>query len=390
MFNFDNAPDRTSFDSIKWSYLGDRSPNWPGGVIPMWVADMDIASPPAVVEAVVTRAKHPVYGYAGKPESFFLSFIEWMKKRHSADIAREWLEFSPGIVPAIATAIRAYSERNDGIVIMPPVYHPFRALIEKNKRTVREAPLQLVDGRYRLDLPALEAASRGARMLILCSPHNPIGRVWNRMELEAITDIAEKNDLIVIADEIHADLVFSPNKHIASLNVGKKLSRRLVSCWAPSKTFNIAGLQTSLIAIPDPQLRRAFADETEAGGISGPNCMACAAAQAAYENGETWLNEALVYIKGNFDHLSRQLAARVPDITMYPSEGTFLAWLDFKPAGLSGDVYAAVLEKTGIWLDPGTRFGTGGEGFARMNLGCTRKTLDLAIDRLATAFGKKN
>ncbi len=388
MFNFDEAPDRKPYDSIKWSYLAGCCPDSSDDVLPMWVADMDMASPPAVVEAVVNRAKHPVYGYAGKPESYFQAFMYWMQKRHATNVPREWLEFSPGIVPAIATCIRAYSESGDGIVIMPPVYHPFKALIEKNRRTVREAPLQLKDGRYRLDLPALEAASKGARMLVLCSPHNPIGRVWTMMELEAITDIAEKNDLIVIADEIHADMVFAPNRHIPSLNVGKKLSRRLVSCWAPSKTFNIAGLQASYIAIPDPQLRRAFADETEAGGISGPNCMVSSAAQAAYREGEAWLDEILLYIKDNFDHLAEQLASRAPDIKMYPSEGTYLAWLDFRPAGLSGDVYKTVLEKTGIWLDPGTRFGTGGDGFARLNLGCTRKTLDIAIDRLAKAFGR--
>ncbi|MFH2114613.1 MAG: MalY/PatB family protein [Spirochaetota bacterium] len=395
MYNFDELIPREGFDCIKWSYLDEFCPDTgtvPGipanspRVLPMWVADMDLASPPEVVEAVQTRAAHPVYGYAGKPDAYYESFIHWMQIRHQALVERDWIVFSPGIVPAIATAIRAFTGPGDGVAIMPPVYHPFRQMVEKNRRTVREAPLRIVDGRYEIDFDALDAAAASSRLLVLCSPHNPVGRVWTRDELLGIAEIAERHDLVVLADEIHADLVFHPNRHIPSLLLPETLGKRLISAWAPSKTFNIAGLQVSYIVVPDQGLRKAFADETEATGIGTPNCLGVAAAEAAYRHGGPWLDALLPYLSANYTHLKDSLAQKVPGLRVYPCEGSYLAWIDFRGVGLQGNVHKALLDRAGLWLDAGSRFGSGGDGFARLNFGCPRSMIDEAITRLAQAF----
>ncbi len=387
MYDFDSPIDRRGTDSVKWM-AGDscRSSVWPD-VIPMWVADMDFASPPAVALAVRRRAEHPVYGYSMKTEAFCRSYIDWMASRHGVGVERGWLSFSPGIVPAIATAVRALTSPGDGVAIMPPVYHPFRNMVEKNGRTVVEAPLSRSGGRYGIDLGALDAACARSRLLVLCSPHNPVGRAWTRDELEAVFDIAERRDVIVFSDEIHGDLVYEAGRMVPSLALGGGARKRLVAAWAPSKTFNIAGLQASFIVTPDPAIRARFDAASEATGIGSPNCMAQDAVIAAYNEGGPWLDEALLHMRGNYDALAAGLAARVPGVEAYPLEGTYLAWLDFRGVGLEGDVGPEIVERAGLWLDAGVRFGPGGAGFARMNLGCPRRTVETAVDRLAAAFG---
>lgn len=402
MYNFDDLIAREGFDCIKWSYMDEFCPDTGTGmprtgtkggavprvprVLPMWVADMDLASPPEVVAAVQARAAHPVYGYAGKPDAYYKPFMQWMQTRHQAPVERDWIVFSPGIVPAIGTAIRAFTSPGDGVTIMPPVYHPFRQMIEKNRRTVREAPLKVVDGRYMIDFDALDAAAASSRLLVLCSPHNPVGRVWTRDELLGIAEIAERRNLVVLADEIHADLVFQPNRHIPSTLLSEAFNKRLISTWAPSKTFNIAGLQVSYIVVPDQGLRKAFTDETEATGIGSPNCLGVAATEAAYLHGSPWLNALLPYLNENYLHLKDSLARQVPGLQIYPCEGTYLAWIDFRGVGLQGNVHKALVDRAGLWLDAGMRFGSGGEGFARLNFGCPRSTIDEAVKRLALAF----
>ncbi len=387
MYDFDNLIDRLSTGSVKWTaQTSCRSTVWPD-VIPMWVADMDFASPPAVTEALAARAGHPVYGYAAKPEAFFDAFSGWMRGRHGVRVERPWLSFSPGVVPAIATAIRAFTAPGDGVVITTPVYHPFKHLIDKNRRTTVEAPLALRGGRYELDLEALDAACARSRLLVFCSPHNPVGRVWNADELRAVAEIVVRRDVVMMSDEIHADLVYGPGRLVSTIGLDERLQSRLIAAWAPSKTFNIAGLQASCIVTPDPDRRAAFDRESEAAGIGSPNCMAQAAAVAAYTRGGPWLDEALGYMKGNYDLLASALASRAPAIRVHPCEGTFLAWLDLRGAGLDGDVGAELMERAGLWLDAGVRFGTGGSGFARLNFGCPRSVIRTAVDRLSKAFG---
>lgn len=387
MYDFDTPIDRTAYDCLKWSYRKNCCTDHDDKILPLWIADLDMASPPAVVKAVKERAAHPVYGYAGKPDDYYNAFIGWMKARHGTDVKREWIVFSPGIVPAIGSAIRAYSDKGDGVAIMPPVYHPFRMLIKKNGRRTVEAPLKITNGRYEMDFDALEHACATSKILVLCSPHNPVGRVWSKAELDRVAQIAEKHNVVVVCDEIHADLVYTPHKHIPSFGVSPALTQRLVACWAPSKTFNIAGFQVSYIVVPDAQLRHKLETENDAAGLGSPNCVGIAAAVAAYREGQPWLDEALAYLRSNYEHLVSELAQRVPLIRVWPQEGTFLAWVDFRGLGLKGDVHRSLLDKAQLWMDAGTRFGTGGDGFARLNLGCTRATLDEAINRLEKAFG---
>lgn len=387
-YDFDTILDRKGTESLKWMDPPGQTSSRYADILPMWVADIDIASPPAVVEALRARAAHPVYGYAYKPEKFFGSFTGWMRRRFALEIDRTHVVFSPGIVPAIGIAIQALTAPGDGVVIMPPVYHPFKRLVEDNGRTVLEAPLRDAGGRYELDLQALEAACSSARMLIFCSPHNPVGRVWTAQELDAVIDIAVRHDVLVFADEIHADLVFRPYVHLPLHGRSQALQKRLVSSWAPSKTFNIAGLQSSFIVIPDDELRARYVRQVSATGQSGPNCMAVEAVIAAYDHGADWLDELLVYLRGNYEFLVSELAVRAPALGVYPCEGTYLAWVDFRGAGLDGDVGPALIDRAGLWLDAGARFGTGGGGFARLNLGAPRAVMDEAVRRLAGAFGQ--
>lgn len=388
MYDFDTLVDRRCTDAVKWRTVQACRSGAYADVIPMWVADMDFASPPEVRAALAERVAHPVYGYSGEPEALYAAYIGWMRSRHSASVKREWLTFSPGIVPAIATAIRAYSAKGDGVVITPPVYHPFKRLIEKNGRSVVEAPLVRKDGRYALDLEALDAACARARLLVFCSPHNPVGRAWTSEELAAVAEITRRRNVVALVDEIHGDLVYAPGAMRPSFSV-EAFGPGLVAAWAPSKTFNIAGLQASVIAIPDEGLRAAFKGESETTGLDNPNCMAVGAAVAAYERCGPWLDEALAYMKGNYETLVAGLADAAPGIRVYPLEGTYLAWLDLSGVGLSGDVHGELVDRAGLWLDAGTRFGTGGGGFARINLGCPRSLVEEAARRLGSAFGRR-
>jgi cystathionine beta-lyase len=387
MSDFDRIIDRSGTEAVKWQFPKSCVSEAYANVIPMWVADLDMASPPAVVEAIRGRAGHPVYGYAGKSAEFYEAYISWMNGRYGVEVDRRWLAFSPGIVPAIATAIRACTKPGDGVVITPPVYHPFRRLIEDNGRTVVEAPLVVRGGRYELDLDALDAACARSRLLVFCSPHNPVGRVWSADELREVGRVAMRRDVIVIADEIHADLVFAPSTLVSMLGLDAGLQSRLIACWAPSKTFNIAGLQVSYIAVPDDGLRAAFDRENAAAGLGSPNCIAGAAAIAAYRHGGPWLDELIPYLQGNYAYLAAELSRRAPLIKVYPCEGTYLAWIDFRGAGLHGDTGAEIISRAGLWLDAGSKFGPGGEGFARLNFGCPRSVVVEAVERLVKAFG---
>lgn len=387
MFDFEKIIDRSGTEAVKWQFpktcVSEQYPD----ILPMWVADLDMASPPCVVEAIRGRVEHPVYGYASKPDAFYGSYIAWMRSRYGVEVDKRTVAFSPGVVPAIATAIRAYTKPGDGVVICTPVYHPFKRLIEANGRTTVEAQLVIRDGRYELDLDALDAACARSRLVVFCSPHNPVGRVWSADELRAVGRIAARRDVIVIADEIHADLVFAPSKMVSMLGLDAGLQGRLIACWAPSKTFNIAGLQASYITIPDDDLRAAFELETAAAGIGSPNCIVGAAAIAAYEKGGPWLDELVPYLGGNYEYLAAELSRRAPLLKVYPCEGTYLAWIDFRRAGLEGDTGSEIVSRAGLWLDAGTRFGTGGDGFARLNFGCPRSVVVEAVRRLVKAFG---
>lgn len=390
MYDFDRTIDRAPFNSIKWSFPEFCYPGAAAdtGILPLWVADMDFAVPPSVEEAVRLRSGHPVYGYAGKPEAFYDAFISWMARRQGAAVGKASLHFSPGIVTGLGLSVRAFTQPGDGVVIQPPVYHPFRMMVERNGRRVLENPLVNEDGRWRMDLEGLEelCGREKPRALILCSPHNPVARVWTREEIKGLVGVCARHRVLLVSDEIHSDIVYRPSSHTVALRYADALEGRLVAFFAPSKTFNIAGLQTSYAVIPDPELGRLF--EAEAGrlGLDNPNVFGAAAAVAAYEGGEAWLEELLAYLAGNAAFLCRELASRLPALSMRMPEGSFLAWVDARGLGLKGDLHEAIARKSGVWLDDGSKFGKGGEGWLRLNFGCPRATLELALDRLEKAL----
>jgi cystathionine beta-lyase len=388
MYDFETQIDRVPYNSIKWSYPGLCLPGTAAEdlPLPLWVADMDFASPPEVVAAVKDRAGHPIYGYAGKPDAFFEAFASWMRRRHGLAVERQWLHFTPGIVTGLALAVNAFTAPGDGIIIQPPVYHPFRHMIERNGRRMVENPLLYENGRWTMDLDGLERIAGAAKAIILCSPHNPAGRVWEADEIERLVGICARRGIFLISDEIHSDIVYGGRRHVSALSAAQDLGGRFAAFFAPSKTFNIAGLQTSYAVIPDAGAGRLFETEAERLGLGNPNVFGATAAQAAYEKGEPWLAELLACLEGNAAFLRTQISLRFPSITMVEPEGTYLAWIDFRRLGIEGSVQETLARKAKIWLDDGAKFGTGGRGWARLNFGCPRANLELALDRLEEAM----
>ena len=390
MYDFDRTMDRIPFNSVKWSFpeLCHPGATAKDGILPLWVADMDFAVPPSVEEAVRLRAGHPVYGYAGKPGAFYDAFISWMARRQGSAVDKASLHFSPGIVTGLGLSVRAFTRPGDGIVIQPPVYHPFRMMVERNGRRVLENPLVEEEGLWRMDLEGLEelCGREKPRALILCSPHNPVARVWTKAELEGLVAVCARHRVLLVSDEIHSDIVYRPGSHTVALRYAEALEGRLVAFFAPSKTFNVAGLQTSYAVIPDPELGRLFDAEAGRLGLDNPNVFGAAAAAAAYEGGEAWLEELLAYLEGNAAFLRAELASRLPQLSMRMPEGSFLAWIDARGLGLKGDLHEVIARKAGVWLDDGSKFGKGGEGWLRLNFGCPRATLELALDRLEKAL----
>jgi cystathionine beta-lyase len=385
-YDFDTVIDRKPWNSYKWSYLRDMCPNHGDDVTPMWIADMDFAIAPEIQAAIVERASHAIHGYPGKPDSFFRAFSDWMRDRHEAEVSKEQVRITPGIVPAIGIAIDTFTRPGDGIVIQPPVYHPFAAQITDSGRRVVQNPLAARgDGSYEIDWRGLERViDDRTRMIILCSPHNPVARVWKRDDLERLAEIAVKRDLIVVVDEIHADLVYAPHRHHCALTV-EPLRDRLVLCSAPSKTFNIAGLSTSCIVIPDPRMRSDYTASLDRLGLGTTTTFGFAAAEAAWREGGPWLEALLTYLSGNAALIVERLSGT--RLAVSPMEGTFLAWIDFRNCGVEGNAHCSVVGTTGLWLDEGGRFGIEGLGFARLNYGLPRSELSKALDKLVASFG---
>jgi cystathionine beta-lyase len=357
---------------------------------------MDFPSPPEVVRAVAERAAHPVYGYASQTEGFFEAYRGWAKARYVVEVPREWLVFSPGVVTGLAIAVNAYSAPGEGLVIQPPVYPPFYQVVQRNGRRVVENRLLHSGGRYTMDLADLESRiDASTRAIILCSPHNPVGRVWTRSELERLASIAVERDLVLISDEIHADIVYAPDRQPCALALPQAVLDRLVCFHAPSKTFNIAGFQTSMAVIPNPALRARFEAEAARLGLNIPNVFGMQAAEAAWRHGGPWLDELMVYLDGNRRLVRDFLASRLPELDLTESGGTYLSWIDFARSGVvpaKGDIRAAgalhdfLVREAGVWCDEGTKFGSGGEGFVRLNYGCTRKLLQQALERIESAL----
>ena len=384
-YDFDKTISREESASVKWDLRETRVGK---DIIPMWVADMDFQAPGEVINALVKRAEHGVFGYTFPPDSYWAAVANWMGKRHNWEIEKEWIVTTPGVVPALSIAINAYTRPGDKIVIQPPVYHPFKKVIEANHRVVVENRLFCNGHYYKIDFENLEQVlKKGVSMFVLCSPHNPVGRVWKIEELKRLANLCIKYDILVVSDEIHSDLIMPGYRHNVMHEFYPETGKGIVTFTAASKTFNLAGLSCSNIIIKDPELRNTFQKTLNRLSIAMPNIFGLTATEAAYDYGSDWLDNLIFYIQENYNLLKSYIEQRIPKIKVTKMEGTYLAWLNFNDFGLSDESTNEILfKKAKVWLDNGLQFGTGGEGFQRINLACTSATLRQALDRLEMAF----
>lgn len=377
---FDAVHDRHTPGDIKYGPVeGVES------VIPLWVADMDFKVPPAVEEALAAAARRGIFGYTEPDGEYDALVTGWYRQRMDWDIRPEWLLKAPTVLSVIAVAIRALTEPGDAVLIYQPVYHPFAGIIKANHRRLAVSELRLEDGRYEMDLEEMEELIRreGVKALLFCSPHNPVGRVWTRAELEAVGRLCCENDVWIISDEIHSDFVYPGHRHIPIASLSEELARRTVTCTAPTKTFNLAGLQAANAVIPDPALRRRVAEECRAAGHGGLNCMAIAATKAAYRDGAPWLDALLRYLQDNRRLLEALCRESGGKLRLIEPEGTYLMWMDAREMARSGRSPADLfLKETGVRLHDGAIFGAGGAGFLRMNIACPAATLTEALARM--------
>ena len=387
--DFDTVPNRRGTNCFKYDFA--REMGMPEDVLPLWVADMDFPTAPAVLERLHALAEHGIFGYTGVKDAYFSAVHNWYAQRFGWEIQRSWLVTTPGVVFAIAIAIRAFTQKGDAILIQQPVYYPFANKVTENDRQLVVNPLVLKNGRYEMDFADMERkiVDYHVKMLLLCSPHNPVGRVWTKEELLRVGEICQKHGVLVVSDEIHADFTYAGHTHRVFASVKSEFADFTITCTAPSKTFNLAGLQNSNIFIPNRQLRHAYKKELSACGCGGTNCMGMAACQAAYEAGADWLEQLKQYLAGNLAYIRQFLREKLPDIALIEPEGTYLVWLDLRKLGLTEQQQRQlIVQDAKLWLDTGTLFGQGGEGFERINIACPRTTIEQAMQRLEHAVHK--
>lgn len=390
-YDFDTPIDRTHTWSIKHDFKKENGKA--DDSLPLWVADMDFRSPDSVVEALKKAVDHGIFGYSRADESYFDAVAAWYQKRHHLTLQPEWMTCTPGIVFALSIAVRAFTQEGDAVLIQPPVYHPFSRAILRNKRTLVENPLVLKDGHYEMDLEDLEqkVLDEHVKLMILCNPHNPVGRVWTREELTSLADICLRHHVYVISDEIHGDFVWQGHEQTPYASISEEACLHSMMCTAPSKTFNLAGMATSNLFIPDPEMRRKFRSELLDVGQENMNRLGLFACRAAYEGGGEWLDQLISYLAGNLALVRDFCKKRVPQIQLVEPEGTYLAWLDCRELGMTDDELMAFFsDEAKVWLDPGTHSGEQGSGFMRFNLGSSRSVIAQALDQIEAAWKKRN
>lgn len=385
--DFDTVIDRKGTRSLKYDFAVRRGK--PKDVLPLWVADMDFQTSSYITEALEDMVKHGVFGYSESEEHYFGAVQNWMERHYNWHVKESWMTKTPGIVFALAMAVKAYTQENDTVLIQPPVYYPFKEVVEDNHRRLVNNTLVLGgDGTYTIDYEDFEKKiiEENVKLFILCNPHNPVGRVWTKEELERLGDICLKHGVFVVSDEIHADFVFE-RKHTVFSEVKEAYRDISMICTSPSKTFNIAGLQISNIFISNPEKATAFRRQVAAAGYSQVGLPGLVACEAAYRHGDEWLEGVLAYIKANAEFTRAYLQEHLPRVKMTKLEGTYLVWLDFRNYGLTDkELDEKILNQAGLWLDSGAVFGKCGEGFQRINIACPRKTLQQALDRLIDVF----
>ncbi|MFD2118105.1 MalY/PatB family protein [Paenibacillus yanchengensis] len=387
IYNFDKVIDRRGTGSVKWDQTKEMFGH--EDILPMWVADMDFTAPPAAITAMQERAAHGVFGYTFRTDSYLESIVQWQQKRNEWQIEKDAIVGSPGVVTALSIAVELLTAPGDGIMIHVPVYHPFFRIVHNHKRTlVGNRLVETETGRYELDLQAMEKQiiDEQVKMLILCHPHNPVGRVWTKEELLAIGNICMKHNVFVVSDEIHGDIVFAGHKHIPFASLSEQFAARSITCTAPSKTFNIAGLHSSITIIQDEELRKQFIERLSTYAIYMENCFAQVAVEACYRHGEDWLEQLLVYLQQNVDTLQQFIADKLPEVKMFRPEGTYLGWLDCRAISNDPEVLKDMMfNKAKVAFNEGSMFGQDGAGFLRVNFGTPRALMLEGMERFAQA-----
>lgn len=384
--NFNIVVNRKNTNCLKYDFAVRRGR--PENVLPLWVADMDFKVAPEITQEIEKRVAHGIFGYSEVKEEYFEAVAAWMEQKHGWHVKEDWLVKTPGVVFALAMAVQAFTEPGDAVIIQQPVYYPFSEVIADNGRRIVDNTLELKeDGKYHINFEDFEqkVKENHVKLFLLCSPHNPVGRVWTKEELKKIAAICRKYDVIVVSDEIHEDFVFN-GKHQVFADLSEDAKNRTITCTAPSKTFNLAGLQVSNIWIANPKLREKFKKQIAAAGYSQLNTLGLTACEAAYRYGGEWHAELLGYLKSNLNFLREFLQTRLPEVKLIEPEGTYLVWLDFGSLGLTEEQREELLtKKAGIWLDSGAIFGAAGEGFERINIACPRSILKDALERIERA-----
>lgn len=386
-YDFGKSVDRYGTNSLKYDFSRERG--MPDGILPLWVADMDFKVAPCITKALQQRVDHGIYGYSDIKDDYFEALRQWFDTRFSWKLERPWLFMTPGVVCAVYMAVRALTNPGDSVIIMEPVYYPFRSAVTDTGRELVVTELIYSDGFYEIDFDDFERkiTDSKVRMFILCSPHNPVGRVWTITELERIADICLRHGVTVVSDEIHQDFVYTPHNHTVFASISGEISDITVTCTSPSKSFNIAGLNTSNIFISNKILHARLAAEYKSSGLSQPGVMGITAGKAAYSQGGEWLDELKAYIRGNFDFVRSFLREHIPNTALVEPEGTYLAWLDCRQAEPNPErLNSRIVKDAGLWLDDGRMFGASGGGFQRINIAVSRATIEQALYRLKGIF----
>lgn len=389
-YNFDEIINRENTNCIKYdfrkNYFGTDD------VIPMWVADMDFKTPDFILDAIKQRVNHPVLGYSFRSDAYYSAILNWLQARHQWTIKKEWITFSPGVVPGLTLAVTAFTKPGDKIIVQPPVYFPFFSSIEGPGRKVAYNPLKLENDRYYFDFKDLKRKiDKQTKMLILCNPHNPGGMVWNKEELEQLAMICLENNILILSDEIHSDLIFNPNKHIPLASLAEKIAQNVITYMSPSKTFNMAALSTAYAIIPNSHLKKEYDHILEYNHLHIGNVFGNVALEAAYIHGIDWLEQMLDYVKENVEFADDFFKNKIPMIKILQPESTYLIWIDFTGTGLShAEIKKLLIHEAKVGLNDGAAFGLGGNGFFRMNVACPRTIIKESLNRIYKVFNNSD
>ena len=385
-FNFDKIIDRTNNFSAKWSEMNKNFGT--NNLLPMWVADMDFLTAPCVMEALKDRLEQGIFGYTTRPSSYNESIVNWLDNRFSWKINQEWLMFSPAVITSISLLIQNLTQKNDKIMIQEPVYSPFHSIVESNERNLVISPLvKLDDGSYVMDYEDIEAKIKDVKIFILCNPHNPVGRVWTREELTRLGEICLKHNVLVISDEIHSDIILKNHKHTPFASISKEFRENTITCMAPTKTFNFAGIQSSFLVISNPYYYEVMDKAFSILDIKRNNAFSLVATEAAYNYGEDWLYELIKYIEDNVDFAIDYIKNHIPQLKVKKPEGTYLLWVDFSNLNVDKkDLKNALINKGRIALSDGSSFGIGGDGYYRINIACPRSMVLEGLKRIEFAI----